>query len=57
VGAAHRHATAADLGAAVVIGHVESVEALLVATLDAEWSGVMRSRPEPDFCGAFKAQK
>lgn len=29
----------------------------LVAGLDAEWPGVMRSRPEPDFCRVFKAQK
>ena len=29
----------------------------LVAALDAEWPGVKRSRPEPDFCRALKAQK
>jgi hypothetical protein len=29
----------------------------LVAILDAEWPGVMRSRPEPTFCHALKAQK
>jgi hypothetical protein len=29
----------------------------LVATLDAEWPGVMRSRPDMDFCRAKKGQR
>jgi hypothetical protein len=29
----------------------------LVAKLDAEWPGVMRSRPDIDFCPAMKGQR
>jgi len=29
----------------------------LVATLDARWPGVLRSRPDIDFCRAMKGQR